>query len=146
MASKGIKNRLLTLAMLSIGFSAWASATDQTHSGPASPKGLSAAYLACQQQARGAVEQAACISQEQSLQDKRLNRVYKQLMAALNADGKAKLVDAQRAWLQSRTKDGNLEAAIYGNTQAENLDGGEAALFRLCVRADQLEKYLRLIN
>ncbi|UXA55088.1 lysozyme inhibitor LprI family protein [Xanthomonas prunicola] len=102
--------------------------------------------MACQKQARGAIEHAACVSQEETVQDRRLNKAYKQLLTSLKADGRAKLVDAQRAWLLSRTKDGNLEAVIYGDSQPENIESAEAAMLRLSARADQLEKYLALIN
>jgi uncharacterized protein YecT (DUF1311 family) len=123
-----------------------AAASAEERAGSAMPKGLSPTYLACQKRAQGAIEQAACLSAEEAVQDKRLNRIYKQLLGKLDADGKSKLVEAQRAWLQSRAKDDALDATLYGDTQAENLGSTEAALFRLCARADQLEHYLRLLD
>lgn len=146
MQNERIGKPLLWLAMLPVAFAAQAGATGQTRADRLTPDGVSAAFLACKTQARGAVEQAACIAQERTAQDKRLNRVYRQLLAALDAHGKAKLLEAERAWLQSADKDGNLEAALYGETQVENLEADEAALFRLCARADQLEHYLRLVD
>ncbi|MCC4605870.1 lysozyme inhibitor LprI family protein [Xanthomonas campestris] len=146
MQELSLKNRLLLMASLLVGAMSHAYAADQQGVASNSPKGLSTTYVTCQKQARGAVEHAACVSQEETVQDRRLNRTYKELLESLNADSRTKLVDAQRAWLQSRTKDGNLEAAIYGDSQAENIESAEAAMLRLTARADQLEKYLALIN
>ncbi|WHO92770.1 lysozyme inhibitor LprI family protein [Xanthomonas campestris] len=146
MDKQGITPRLLFLAALSVSGMACAHATDRQGTDASSSRGLSTTYAACQKQARGAIEQAACISQEEMIQDRRLNKVYKQLLASLKADGRTKLVDAQRTWLLSRTKDGNLEAVIYGDSQPENIESAEAAMLRLSARADQLEEYLALIN
>ncbi|CAD1797582.1 DUF1311 domain-containing protein [Xanthomonas euroxanthea] len=146
MEKQRFQPRVLLLAALSVGGMSCAQATNDQRTDASTPKGLSTTYLACQKQARGAIEHAACVSQEETVQDRRLNKVYKQLLASLQADGRTKLVDAQRAWLLSRTKDGNLEAVIYGDSQPENIESAEAAMLRLSARADQLEKYLALIN
>lgn len=126
-----------------LGFAApWANANEPSRIPSDVPEGISTRYLACQDDARGAVERAACISLEEDQQDARLNRAYSDLLAKTDREQRGKLVNAQRAWLQSRAKDEIFETAIAGNTQLENVQSSEIALFRLCSRADQIERYL----
>ncbi len=108
--------------------------------------GLSAAFTACKDNAQGAIEQAACLTSESARQDQRLNQAYKQLQARLNGAKKTKLVNAQRAWLQSRSRDGELDTALYDDSQPGNLQGEMNDVMRLSARADQLQKYLQLLD
>jgi uncharacterized protein YecT (DUF1311 family) len=135
--------RIPLRALLLAGLVASATATAAA---PAASRGVSATYTSCEQRAHGAIEQAACISQEKTRQDQRLNRVYKQLQARLDAPRKAKLVAAQRAWLTSRDLDGRLEAVLYDDSQPGNLQGSETDMLRLSARADQLQRYLDLLD
>ncbi len=114
----------------------------QAHASPT----LSAAYQSCAQQAKGAIKQAACLSSESDRQDRRLNQVYQQLQRRLDAAAKARLLAAQRAWLQLRERDDELEAGLYGESQAGNLQQKFNDIERLRSRADQLESYLRLTS
>ena len=109
-------------------------------------KGISASFTTCQERAQGAIAQAACISQETELEDQRLNRVDKELQGKRDAAGKAKLVGAQRAWLESRKRDGELETVIFDSTQPGNLQGSEIEMRRLGARADQLQGYIDLLD
>lgn len=141
MRAKYIRSSLAALMLAGLA------ATATVNAAPAaSAKGVSATYTTCEQQAHGAIEQAACISQERTRQDQRLNRVYKQLQTKLDASRKAKLVAAQRAWLSSRDLDGRLEAVLYDDSQPGNLQGSETDMLRLSARADQLQTYLDLLN
>lgn len=106
------------------------------------PRGLSATYLNCRKQARGGVDQERCIEREQTLQDDRLARAYDRLRYELDGNARARLMDAQYAWEQSNAQAGDLDNSLYGGTQAESLQRAEAALWRICARADELEKYL----
>ena len=108
--------------------------------------GLSPTFTACRDKAQGAIEQAACLSSETTRQDQRLNQAYKQLQAKLSGAKKTKLVNAQRAWLQSRSRDGELDTALYDDSQPGNLQQKLNDTERLRARADQLETYLRLIG
>jgi uncharacterized protein YecT (DUF1311 family) len=47
-------------------------------------------------------EMIGCVDQETQIQDKRLNETYKKAMDGLTAGQKAKLKNAQRAWLAYR--------------------------------------------
>jgi len=109
-------------------------------------RGLSPTFEQCRQNAQGAVAQAACLSAETQRQDQRLNQVYRQLQQRLSGTAKARLLTAQRAWLQSRARDNELEAALYDNSQPGNLQGGLDDVMRLSARADQLQKYLQMID
>lgn len=108
--------------------------------------GLSATFTSCRDSAQGAVAQAACLSAERARQDQRLNQVYKHLQTRLTGTSRTRLVAAQRAWLQSRTRDGELEAALYDDSQPGNLQGELNDVVRLARRADQLQTYLELID
>ncbi|WP_340570950.1 lysozyme inhibitor LprI family protein [Stenotrophomonas sp. G106K1] len=116
--------------------------TGQVHAASA----LSAAYQACSGHAQGTIEEAACLSSESDRQDRRLNQAYQQLRERLDVTAKAHLQAAQRAWLQSRQRDGELETALYDDSQPGNLQQKLNDTERLRARADQLETYLRLIG
>ena len=135
--------RIALRVLLLTGLAAGGAATAAT---PAAAKGPSATYAACQQQAHGAIEQAACISQEATRQDQRLNRLYTQLQTRVDGPRKATLVAAQRAWLTSRDLDGRLEAVLYDDSQPGNLQSGETDMLRVSARADQLQHYLDLLD
>jgi len=135
--------RIPLRALLLAGLVATATATAAA---PAAAKGVSATYTSCEQRALGAIERAACISQEKTRQDQRLNQVYTQLQARLGAPHKAELVAAQRAWLASRDLDGRLEAVLYDDSQPGNLQRSENDVLRLSARADQLQRYLDLLD
>lgn len=108
--------------------------------------GLSATFEQCRENAQGAIEQAACLSTESQRQDQRLNQAYKQLQTQLSGSKRTRLVTAQRAWLQSRSRDNELEAVLYDSSQPGNLELGLNDVRRLSARADQLQKYLELID
>lgn len=131
-------NRMLDLAIVA------ALALTAGHAGAAS--GLSTTFDACTGKARGVIEQAACLSSEAERQDLRLNQAYKQLQDRLDSAGKARLVAAQRSWLQCRESEGALETALYDSNPVGNLQQARNDAERLRVRADQLEAYLRLIG
>ncbi|AWH23852.1 hypothetical protein C1932_01270 [Stenotrophomonas sp. YAU14D1_LEIMI4_1] len=108
--------------------------------------GLSPTFTACRDSAQGAIEQAACLSAESTRQDQRLNQAYTQLQARLSGDNRTMLVNAQRAWLQSRSRDSELDTALYDSSQVGNLQGELNDVMRLSARADQLQTYLQLLD
>ncbi len=55
-------------------------------------------------------------------------------------------MNAQRAWLQSRSRDSELDTALYDDSQPGNLQGELNDVMRLSARADQLQKYLQLLD
>lgn len=108
--------------------------------------GLSTTFDACTGKARGAIEQAACLSSEAERQDRRLNQAYTQLQGRVDSAGKARLVAAQRSWLQWRERESALETMLYDGNPVDNLQQSRNDAERLRVRADQLEAYLRLLE
>lgn len=125
---------------------ALAFATLGTASAAPISRGLSTSFEQCRENAQGAVEQAACLGSESQRQDLRLNQTYKQLLTRLSGSQRARLVTAQRAWLQSRTRDNEVEATLYDSSQPGNLQTGLNDLQRLSARADQLQHYLEVID
>ncbi|WP_190238555.1 lysozyme inhibitor LprI family protein [Marilutibacter maris] len=112
-----------------------------------SPKGLSESYFSCLKRTNyRAVESASCVSSEIERQDARLNRLYGELMEALGEDGKDDLRQSQSAWIKLASSDMELESHIYGNEIVENAQKHENRLFRICERANLLEKYLDTVE
>lgn len=68
-----------------------------------------AAPRACEQEG-----QWACAGEDAARADKALNVAYKQAMARLDADGKIKLRNEQRAWIKRRDKECSANAINQG--------------------------------
>jgi len=109
-------------------------------------KMLSQTFITCTKDAHGIIEQANCLSDETEYQDKRLNKIYKELQLSLDTSQKNKLISSQRIWLQLRDSDQELESTLYGDSQTENLQLKFNDLQRLAIRADLLQSYLDLIK
>ncbi len=101
----------------------------------------SPSYTQCMDKASSTVAMGACIQAETKLQDERLNRVYKQLMAKLEGQQQKDLREVQRSWIKYR--DGN--CAFHGALSSGSLYRIEGAM---CVmdmskdRAAELERVL----
>lgn len=101
----------------------------------------SPSYTQCMDKASSTVAMGACIQAETKLQDERLNRVYKQLMAKLEGQQQKDLREVQRSWIKYR--DGN--CAFHGSLSNGSLYRIEGAM---CVmdmskdRAAELERVL----
>jgi len=83
---------------------------------------------------------------EKQKQDARLNAAYKKLLAKLDSKAKDQLVAAERAWLDLQGKTSRLETSLYGDETISNLQLMQNEIFRLCERANELEKYLSLAD
>ncbi|MDY1547447.1 lysozyme inhibitor LprI family protein [Luteibacter sahnii] len=110
------------------------------------PRGITPTFYACVDKARGTTDQGACLDAEKKAQDARLNTAYKALMGKLSDKEKESLKSAENAWLDYRTKSGNLESAVYGDEPVADLTVTQNDIFRLCDRANVLEKYLTVVN
>lgn len=106
--------------------------------------GLSSTYASCLKSAHEKVLAVdACMSSELKNQDARLNKIYKSLLDTLQPDAKNALVEAEREWVQLKSKDQSFETALYGDTQVANAQQLENDLSRVTARANALEKYLK---
>lgn len=109
------------------------------------PKGITAAFFACIDKASSdRIAIAACHSAEQAKQDARLNKTYKALLARLGAREKESLVGAQRTWLELQTRSSVFEEVLYGDEPISGMQVKLNGIFRLCERANMLEKYLSI--
>jgi len=93
----------------------------------------SAAYHACNQQAKTQAEMSACASQELRRVDAELNQVYSQLLskAAILRDAVAKIKAAEKAWITYR--DAYLDAmypAVDKQSEYGSIHPMEANLLR----------------
>ncbi|MBC3410495.1 DUF1311 domain-containing protein [Pseudomonas sp. SWRI51] len=101
----------------------------------------SSTYTQCMDTASSTTAMGACIQAETKLQDERLNRVYKQLLAKLAPGQQKALREVQRKWIAYR--DGN--CAFHRNLSDGSLYRIEGAM---CVmdlsktRAAELERVL----
>lgn len=110
------------------------------------PKGISAGFYACTDKAADTVASAACLSAEKKVQDTRLNAAYKALLGKLSGKAKDNIIAAQRAWLDFHNKSGAAESTLYGNETVSDLQVAQNEIFRLCARANELEKYVSIAD
>lgn len=91
---------------------------------------------------QGDVEVRACIRLRYELADKRLNDVYKQLIANLSKEEKALLAEAQLGWIKVR--DNSCEFEVYKNRGGSGFQGflNECLERMTKQRTAELEKYL----
>lgn len=91
---------------------------------------------------QGDVEVRACIRLRYEASDRRLNEVYKKLVAALKAEEKALLSEAQLGWIKFRDK--TCEFEVYRNRGGSGYEGFlNKCLDRMTIaRTAELEKYL----
>lgn len=140
---------LLSVALVS-GLSAYAVSAQESTAEVVkkhAPLGITATFYACiDKAASNAVAAGACLSAEHDLQDKRLNAAYQKLVGALSERDRPYLMAAERAWIGSKDKDRALETVIYGDEQVDNLEQAQNDVFRICARANTLERYLSLMG
>lgn len=137
----------ITFALLVHGTAAIAAdSTSQVISRDA-PKGISATFYTCIDEASSdTVALAACLSNEKTRQDDRLNATYMALLGKLNPKAKDGLINAERAWLKFEDTNGEFEASLYVDEIIDNLQLTQNETFHLCERANALEKYLATAN
>lgn len=92
---------------------------------------------------QGDVQVRACIRFRYEAADKRLNEVYKQLIAKLSKEEKALLSEAQLGWIKVR--DNTCEFEVYRNRGGSGFQGflNECLERATKQRTAELEKYLQ---
>ncbi|WP_266156578.1 lysozyme inhibitor LprI family protein [Dyella silvatica] len=142
-----VKTLALSLALLVYGAAALAADSTSQVIKRQAPKGITTTFYACIDKAGSdTVATAACLSAEKKTQDTRLNTTYKALLGKLNGKAKDGLVSAERAWLDFHNKNGDFEVTLYGNEAVADLQLTQNEIFRLCERANALDKYLTIAN
>ncbi|HVI55845.1 MAG TPA: lysozyme inhibitor LprI family protein [Luteibacter sp.] len=142
-----VQTLAITFALLVTGSSALAADSTSQVIKRQAPKGITAAFYACVDKAGSdATAQGACLGTEKKVQDTRLNTTYKALTAKLTGKAKDNLLLSERAWLEYHNKNGDFEAALYGDEPVADLQVTQNDIFRLAERADALEKYLTIAN
>ena len=89
------------------------------------------------------VEFKVCMGLRYELADKRLNEVYKQLIAKLGKEEKALLSESQLGWIKQR--DNTCEFEVYGNRAGSGFRGFLNGCLERSTkqRTAELEKYLQ---
>ena len=92
---------------------------------------------------QGDVEARTCIRLRYEAADKRLNEVYKQLIAKSSKEEKALLSESQLGWIKVR--DNTCEFQVYRNRGGSNFQGflNECLERSTKQRTAELEKYLQ---
>lgn len=101
----------------------------------------SPSYAQCMDKASSTVAMSSCIGAETKLQDARLNRVYKQLLAKLETAPQKSLRDVQRQWIAYRDGNCKFHVQASGGTMAQ-LEGAMCMLDMTRERAAELERVL----
>ena len=104
--------------------------------------GLSRDYDVCMDKSGGVTANMLnCIAAETKRQDARLNKIYKEVMAAQMDDaGKKRLLEAQRAWIKFRDTDVAFYSDPNGGTAA-TLAGDDRYLMMTARRAAELDRF-----
>jgi uncharacterized protein YecT (DUF1311 family) len=98
------------------------------------PQGVSAAYVACHERAKGnTVQDNICAQGEMAAQDARLNKAYQQVMRQLAKDPAKKLAlrDEERSWINKRDYDCKVD---------EHTTNEGCLVVKTAMRANELEK------
>lgn len=144
---KRISMTAIAFTLLAYGVSAGAADSTSELIRRDAPKGITETFYACIDKADyDTIAVAACLSSEEAIQDARLNRTYKRLLAKLDSKAKEQLVESERAWLAFHGKTSGLESTLYGSEIVANLEVSQRDIFRLCERANTLDDYLSLVN
>ena len=98
-------------------------------------------YTQCMDNASSTVAMSGCIQAETKLQDAQLNRVYKQLLAKLEAAPQKSLRDVQRQWIAYRDGNCKFHVQASGGTMAQ-LEGAMCVMDMTRERAAELERVL----
>jgi uncharacterized protein YecT (DUF1311 family) len=144
---KTARTLAVTLALLVYGAAAVAADSTSQVIRRDAPKGITTTFYACIDKAGSdTVALGACLSAEKTTQDARLNTTYKALLGKLNGKAKEGLISAEREWLAFHNKSGDFEVLLYGNETVDDLQLTQNDIFRLCERANALDKYLSVAN
>jgi len=144
---KTARTLTVTFALLVYGATATASDSRSQAIKSHAPKGITTAFYTCVDKADSdTVAIAACLTDEQTRQDNRLNATYKTLLGKLTPKVKDALVRAEREWLKFQEANGEFENSIYGNESIANLQLAQNEIFRICERANALDTYLIVAN
>lgn len=101
----------------------------------------SKAYTQCMDKASSTSLMSTCIQSETQLQDQRLNRAYKQLIARLDAAKQKSLREVQRSWISYRDSNCAFWGRVSGGTISQ-LDGAMCRKDMTRDRAAELERML----
>lgn len=144
---KTARTLAVSLALLVYGAAAVAADSTRQVIQRNAPKGITTAFYTCIDKAGSdTVALGACLSAEKTTQDARLNTTYKALLGKLHGKAKDQLISAERAWLKFQNEDGTFQNLLYGDETVDDLQLTQNEIFRLCERANALDKYLSVAN
>ena len=104
---------------------------------------LSPTYSACMKKALSTMDLMACIQEEFSIQDRRLNDNYKKLMAMLDDNRKKQLQETQRLWIKYTEANCNFYHNPNGGS-AHRVMAGDCTVQERGRRATELEELAKM--
>jgi uncharacterized protein YecT (DUF1311 family) len=144
---KMARTLIITFVLLVYGTAASAGDSRSQAIKSHAPKGITAVFYTCVDKADSdTVAIAACLTDEQTRQDHRLNATYKALLGKLPLKAKDALIRSEREWLKFQAANGEFENSIYGDESVANLQLTQNEMFRICERANALNTYLIVAN
>lgn len=102
----------------------------------------SPAYIQCMDTASTTTAMGSCIHAETQLQDARLNKAYKQLMATLASDPQKRLREAQRSWIKYRESN----CGFYSRMTGASIDRIQGPMCELDMRRERAVELEQLLN
>lgn len=136
------------LTMVSLAISARDAGSTHESLGKIAPPGINKSFYSCLDKTSGSVtDNALCIMNEKDNQNARLNKAYKKLLASSKGEAQNRAIASEKAWEISRARDSSFEDQLYDkDSQIADLEKEKNDIFRLCERANVIDRYLAIAN
>ena len=132
----------LMVSLTVVGSNSWPVFAELKQDSPATPSPIAQRQPNCNNPQTD-IEIKECIRLRYEAADRRLNEVYKQLIAKLSREERSLLAESQKGWIQ--LKENNCDFEVYGSRRGTGYRGflNECLERMTQQRTAELEKYLR---
>lgn len=132
----------LMISLTTVSFNSWSVLAELKQDNPPTLSPIAQRQPNCNN-AQTDIEIKECIRLRYEAADRRLNEVYKQLIAKLSREERSLLSEAQKGWIQ--LKENNCDFEVYGSRGRTGYRGflNECLERMTQQRTAELEKYLR---
>ena len=132
----------LMVSLTVVGSNSWPVFAELKQDSPATPSPIAQRQPNCNNPQTD-IEIKECIRLRYEAADRRLNEVYKQLIAKLSREERSLLAESQKGWIQ--LKENNCDFEVYGSRGRTGYRGflNECRERMTQQRTAELEKYLR---
>jgi uncharacterized protein YecT (DUF1311 family) len=132
----------LMISLTAVSFNSWPVFAELKQDSPPTPSPIAQRQPNCNNPQNN-IEIKECIRLRYDAADRRLNDVYKQLVAKLSREERSLLSESQKGWIQ--LKENNCDFEVYGSRGRTGYRGflNECRERMTQQRTAELEKYLR---